>query len=89
MQVKDLDLRKTKVAAIPIINACVDRLKLHKHLEEALGRPRYAAAIMALIKNLLIEPTALYRVPAWAKQFDPEALGIEGIKDDLLGRALD
>ncbi len=43
---------------------------MRQRLEESLRSVRYAAAIEFLIKNMLIEPAALYRVPAWAQPFD-------------------
>ena len=89
MQEKNLQHRKILVATLPLINACLARLDLRKYLEEALGNARYAAAIEVLVKSVLIEPAALYRIPKWAKQFEPDDIGACGLKDDVLGRALD
>lgn len=89
MQEKNLQHRKVRIATLPLINACLAKLEARKHLEEAMGNARYAAAIEVLIKSILIEPAALYRVPAWAEQFDPDEMGTGSLKDDVLGRALD
>jgi transposase len=86
---KDLQHRKVRIAALPLINACLEKLQVRKHLEEALGNARYARAVEVLIKSVLLEPAALYRIPAWAEQFDLDDIGAGRLKDDVLGRALD
>jgi choline kinase len=54
-----------------------------------LGNARYAAAIEVLIKSILLEPAALYRIPQWAQHFDAATIGLSNLNDDVIGRALD
>lgn len=89
MQATDLQHRKVRIATLPLINGCLAKLEVRTRLEEILRPARYAAAIELLIKNVLIEPAALYRVPAWAEQFEPQERGATPLTDDGLGRALD
>ena len=89
MQGKNLVHRKVRIGCLPLINACLMKLGVRDLLEGALLNTRYAAAIEVLVKNVLIEPAALYRVPAWAEQFDPDDIKSGPLKDDVLGRALD
>jgi transposase len=89
MQAKDLQHRKVRIATLPLINRCFATLGVRHRLEDILCSARYAAAIELLIKSLLIEPAALYRVPAWAQQFDPIERGAAPLTDAGLGRALD
>lgn len=65
------------------------RAQIRRLLEESLDNPRYAGAIEVLIKSVLLEPSALYRIPAWAEQFEIGDIGAGRLKDDVLGRALD
>jgi len=46
-------------------------------------------ALEVLVKNILIAPSALYRIPEWASSFEPEKMAGSGLKDDVIGRALD
>jgi transposase len=89
MQANDLQHRKVRIATLPLINSCLEKLEVRNRLEDILRPARYAAAIEILIKNVLIEPAALYRVPAWAEQFEPHERGETPLNDDGLGRALD
>jgi transposase len=86
---EDLEHRKLRIGPLPIINACIDRLGLRELLRETLGNERYADAIELLIKNVLIEPAALYRISGWASHMDPEELRAGPLSDDVLGRSLD
>jgi transposase len=78
-----------QITTAPIINAYLEKLGIRRLLEQALENSRYAGAIEILIKNMLMGPAALYRVPAWVKQFDPHDMGTNHLNDDVLGRALD
>jgi transposase len=89
MQEQDFQHQKIRIATLPLINRCLEKLEVRTRLEAILRPARYAAAIELLIKNMLIEPSALYRVPAWAEPFDPHERGAAPLNDDGLGRALD
>ncbi len=89
MQVKNLHHKKIRIGALPIINHFLNTLGCRQILEKSLGNARYAAAIEVLIKNILLEPTALYRIPQWSKQFSSDAVGLSNLNDDVIGRSLD
>jgi transposase len=47
------------------------------------------AALELLVKNVLVEPSALYRIEAWAQRYDPALRPAQHLGDDAIGRALD
>lgn len=54
----------------------------------------HAETLSVLIHNVLTSRGALYRVPAWARRIEPDALGLtarqlERLNDDRLARSLD
>lgn len=89
MQVKNLHLHKKKLGALPIIDLFLRRLQLGDLLQEKISHVRYCQAIQLLIKNILVERAALYRVPEWALSFDKSTVFNKPFTDDILGRALD
>ena len=89
MQEKNLNLKKQRMAAMPIIDDVMQRLGLRQLLQEAVGHEPHAAALEVLIKNVLLTRTALYRVGEWAASFDPRLACGGSFNDDILGRALD
>ena len=89
MQAKNLQHEKLLLGAMPIINQVLDRLDLAGTLTAHLRNERYAKAIIVLVKNMLVEPAALYRIPQWSEQFEENSIGIKDLKDDVIGRALD
>lgn len=89
MQVEKLKLKKIRIGSLPAIDQIFKDLDLNKLLVKRLGSERMAGAIEVLIKSLLLEPAALYRIPAWAKQFEPSKMGNISLNDDLIGRSLD
>ena len=82
-------LRALRVGALPILNCIIARMGLADQLSLALKNPGYAEALLALIKNILVERNALYAVGDWAALYDEGLVGQGKIGDDKLGRALD
>jgi transposase len=89
MQEENLRLRALRVGALPILNGIIERMGLEQELSLALKNPGYADALLALIKNILVERNALYAVGEWAALYDAGLIAQSKIGDDKLGRALD
>lgn len=89
MQVESLNLEKKELGALPLIEEFLNQLRAPEILSEALGGSSYAEAILVLVKNILVEPSALYRVREWAQLQAPELVYGGTIGDDRIGRALD
>src|SRR6516164_7227448 len=89
MQEQDLRLRALRVGALPILNCIIERMGVAEELTLALKNPGYAEALLALIKNILVERNALYAVGEWAALYDAGLVAQAKIGDDKLGRALD
>lgn len=89
MQEKNLKRAKRRLAALPIVEDAMREIGLPKILREALGKSRYGDATLVMIKNVLSERGALYRVPQWAAEFEPDLIDDGKLNDDALGRALD
>jgi hypothetical protein len=77
------------VGALPILNYFIDRMGLAAELTLALKNAGYADALLALIKNIVVERDALYAVGEWAALYDVGLVAQGKIGDDKLGRALD
>src|SRR3979411_1589108 len=86
MQKEKLRLRGLRVGALPILNRFIG---LEDELTLALKNPGYADALLALIKNILVEGNALYAVVEWVALYDVGLVAQGKIGDDKLGRALD
>jgi transposase len=93
-------LTSWRVAALPILEGLLQRLRLPEFLREALPREdrrsriATATALMVLVKNLLICREPLYGVGQWAARHAPELLGLTpeqlpALNDDRVGRSLD
>ena len=82
-------LRGLRVGALPILNHFIERMELQEELTLALKNPGYADALLALMKNILVERNALYAVGEWAALYDVELVAQGKLGDDKLGRALD
>jgi transposase len=93
-------LTSCRVAALPIIDHFLQRLRLEEFLRDHLaredGRSRVptATGLLVLVKNLLIAREPLYGVGAWAARHAPELLGLApeqlpSLNDDRVGRCLD
>src|SRR5215467_11831369 len=89
MQEKRLRLRALRVGALPILNEFIERMGLEQELTLALKNSGYADALLALLKNILVEHNALYAVGEWAALYDGGLVAEGKIGDDKLGRALD
>src|ERR1700746_396890 len=89
MQEGKLRLRGLRVGALPILNRFIERMGLEEELTLALKNPGYADALLALIKNILVERNALYAVGEWVALYDVGLVAQGKIGDDKLGRALD
>src|SRR5215813_7625970 len=89
MQEERLRLRAMRVGALPILNALIERMGLEEELALALKSAGYADALLALVKNILVDRNALYALREWAELFEPGLLARNKVNDDKLGRALD
>ena len=95
-----LQLESDEVAAHPLIQPLIDRLRLRPLFADAFGTadarlklPHVDAALL-LVRNFVLSRHPLYGVSAWAKRFDPMRLELTSeqvalINDDRLGRLLD
>jgi hypothetical protein len=89
MQEQNLRLHALRVGALPILNCTIERMGLAEELALALKNSGYAEALLALIKNILVERNALYAVGEWAALYDAGLVAQGKVGDDKLGRALD
>ena len=89
MQLNSLSLCSKMIGSLPIIDSILDTLRLRQLLAETRSIQAYVPAIELLIKSLLIEPNALYRVRQWSQLYAPRWIGPGTIGDDTIGRALD
>ena len=62
---------------------------LEEELTLALRNVGYADALLALMKNILVDRNALYAISEWAALFDAGLISQGKINDDKLARALD
>jgi transposase len=93
-------LNSYRVAALPIIDRLLERMRLDEFLRSYLPRAdrrcRIAPSIgvTLLLKNALLSREPLYGIGEWAARFDPVALGfadtqLPSLNDDRVGRCLD
>jgi transposase len=93
-------LTSWRVAALPILDHLLRRLRLrdflHEHLPREDRRCRVATAtgLLVLVRNLLISREPLYGVGEWAARHVPGLLGLTpeqlpALNDDRVGRCLD
>jgi transposase len=93
-------LTSWRVAALPILDHFLRRLRLrdflHEHLPREDRRCRVATAtgLLVLVQNLLISREPLYGVGEWAARHAPGLLGLApeqlpALNDDRVGRCLD
>ena len=93
-------LTSWRVAALPILDHILRRLRLRDFLREHLPREdrrcRVATAtgLLVLVQNLLCSREPLYGVGEWAARHAPEHLGLApeqlpALNDDRVGRCLD
>ena len=89
MQLNSLDLRTRAIGSLPIVEHVLDTLGVRDILLQAPRLQAYVPALELLIKSLLLEPNALYRVRQWSEHYAPRWIGPGTIGDDAIGRALD
>ena len=89
MQVESLSLRPKLQGALPVVDHFLRPLELPKLLAPEITPPHYVAALELLVKSVLLQPSALYRIEAWAQSCDPAWLPAGHFGDDAVGRALD
>src|SRR5512132_612672 len=93
-------LTSWRVAALPILDHFLRRLRLrdflHEHLPREDRRCRVATAtgLLVLVKNLLVSREPRYGLGAWAARHVPGLLGLTSeqlpaLNDDRVGRCLD
>jgi transposase len=89
MQAPSPSLRTSRQGALPLIDHFLRRLALQELLGPHLNHPHYRDALEVLVKSVLLCPSALYRIEAWAQDYDPAWRPSGHFGDDVLGRALD
>jgi transposase len=89
LQVQSLSLRKKIQGALPLVNHFLQALNLRRLLAQQIHPPHYVDALELLVKSVLLQPSALYRIESWAQTYDPLLLPAQAVGDDALGRALD
>ena len=89
MQVESLSLRTKLRGALPLVDHFLRALHLRPLLRQQIDPPHYVAALELLIKSVLLQPNALYRIEEWAQPYDPALRPAQHLGDDALGRALD
>jgi transposase len=93
-------LTSCRVAALPILDRFLRRLRLEEFLrdhlppEDCRSRVPTVTGLLILVKNLLISREPLYGVGQWAARYVPELLGLTSeqwpsLNDDRVGRCLD
>ncbi len=89
-----------RVAALPILDGLIRRLRLQEFLgdhlptEDRRCRIPTADAVLVLLKNLLLAREPLYGIGPWAARHVPRRLGlapeqVPALNDDRVGRGLD
>jgi len=99
MKNDDLELDSKAIAALPIINAFIERIGLGELLSRYLPSTKnmkfpHADAVLLFVRNILLERQPLYKLSEWAARFDPHLVGLAEAKpsllnDDRVGRSLD
>lgn len=93
-------LNSRKVAALPILERFLTRIRIAEVLHDRLPREdrRWriptATALLLLVRNILLSREPLYGIGEWAARHVPARLGISeeqlaALNDDRVGRALD
>jgi Domain of unknown function (DUF4277) len=93
-------LTSSRIAALPILERVLRRLRLEEILRDSLPREDQrsriptATGLLILVKNLLLSREPLYGVGEWAARHAPELLALTpaqlpALNDDRVGRCLD
>lgn len=88
-QIPSLSLHTQLQEALPIVGHFLGRLGLSGLLAPQIPHRPYQEALDLLVKSILLQPNALYRIEAWARSYDPAWRPRTHLGDDVLGRALD
>ena len=97
---KGRTLDSRRVAALPILDRFLKRLRIEEFLRDHLphedrrSRVPTATALLLLARNLLVSREPLYGIGEWAARHEPQLLGLSqeqlpALNDDRAGRALD
>ncbi len=89
MQDSNFQLSKRRVDSLPIIERFAARVGLREILKQALRNERYVNAVDLLVKSVMLNPQALYRVNEWRKGYAETYMPQGEFSDDVLGRALE
>jgi hypothetical protein len=89
VQEKFLSLRKKVQGALPVVDHFLQAVGWSQHLARQIHHPPAVDALDLLVKSVLLQPSALYRIEAWAQTCDPLWRPTGPLGDDALGRALD
>jgi hypothetical protein len=89
LQVQSLRLRSLRQGPWPVVDHFLRALNLRPLLAQQIRHGHYAEGLELLLKSILLQPHALYRIEAWAQQYDPALRPAGHLGDDALGRALD
>lgn len=89
MQAQSFSLRNKLQGALPLIDHFLCALDLRALLAQQIRPQQYVEGLELLVKSVLLRPNALYRIEAWAKNYDPALRPTAHAGDDALGRALD
>ena len=89
MQEKFLSLRKKVQGALPVVDHFLQAVGWSQQLARQIHHPPAVAALDLLVKSVLLQPSALYRIEAWAQTCDPLWRPTQPLGDDALGRALE
>jgi transposase len=74
---------------LPVVDHFLRALNLRQLLAQQIHPSHYVDGLELLVKSVLLQPNALYRLEAWAEQYDPALRPSGHLGDDALGRALD
>ena len=79
MQEERYQLQDLRIGALPILNRFIARMGLEEELTLALRNAGYADALLALMKNILVDRNALYAISEWAALFDAGLISQERV----------
>lgn len=89
MQAASCSWQKKVLGALPVVHHYLERLGWRTLLQPHLRHRPYVQALDLLVKSVLLKPSALYRIAAWAQDYDEAYRPNDLLGDDVLGRALD
>lgn len=92
-----MDLRSERIAALPIVNAYLEKLGIADMLSERMessGRFPASLSLLLILRNIILQREPIYSLREWANMYSPSLLDLQSfqigsINDDRIGRALD